>query len=276
MAHIAYIGTPKFCVEKKISKTPMRNMHYHHSVELYYILKGEREYFVGDQFFKMEEGDLILIPDGNLHRTAGKSASCFLINFSAEYLGTYFTPETVSSLQIKHPVVFRPNQVQKDTLDSLCNSLYSEYTRILKDDGCLDSAILAGYLYQILFTISFGANGYVQENYSDRRISGIVKYINENYSSINSIEEIAEQFYISKYHLCRLFNQNLGVGLITYLNTIKIRKASELLKEDSKSITDIAMECGFNSSSYFCKVFKSEKGLSPTDYKKQYKARRNK
>ena len=276
MAHIAFIDTPGFCVEKKISKTPMRNMHYHHSVELYYILKGEREYFVGDQFFKIEEGDLILIPEGNLHRTAGKSASCFLINFSAEYLTRYFTPEMIDKLHIKQPFVFRPNPFQKDVLDSICNSLYNESNRIPKDEERLVSPVLAGQLYQILFNISFSGNGYVQENYSDRRISSIVKYINENYSSINSIEEIAERFYISKYHLCRLFNQNLGVGMITYLNTIKVRKASELLKEDKKSITDIAMECGFNSSSYFCKVFRSEKGISPTDYKKQYKARSSK
>ena len=153
----------------------------------------------------------------------------------------------------------------------MCHALLSEYKRLKKEDAPLDSALLAGYLYQILFTISFGPNGYVQETFSDRRISSIVKYINENYRDINSIEEIAEHFYISKYHLCRLFTQNLGMGLIAYLNTIKIREACKLLKENKKGITDIAMESGFNSSSYFCKVFKSETGLSPTAYKKLHK-----
>ena len=97
----------------------------------------------------------------------------------------------------------------------------------------------------------------------------MVKYINENYNQITDIEEIAEHFFISKFHLCRIFNKNLGIPLITYLNTIKIREACTLICQGRLNLTEIAIRCGFNSSSYFCKVFKNEKGLSPTEYKKQ-------
>ena len=263
MAHILLINTPDFRLEKKVSKWPMQNMHCHNSAELYYILKGEREYFVGDQFFKMSEGDLILVPEGILHRTDGKSATCLLVNFSMDYLAKYFTPKTMECLHLNRPFVFRPAQAQKESLSNLCNALHREYSRL----DCEDTAILAGYLYQILFAISYDKNDYVQESYKDRRISSVVKYINENYNAISNIEELSERFYISKYHLCRLFAQNLGVSLIGYLNTIKIKAACKLLSESKKGITDVAMECGFNSSSYFCKVFKSEMGMSPTAYK---------
>ena len=47
---------------------------------------------------------------------------------------------------------------------------------------------------------------------------------------------------------------------------------SELMKRGSYNLTEIAMECGFNSSSYFCKVFKNEKGISPTEYRKQLRS----
>ena len=93
--------------------------------------------------------------------------------------------------------------------------------------------------------------------------------MNENYAKINGIEEISENFFISKYHLCRMFSEKLGVSLITYLNNIKVQRAKELIRKGALGITEIALTVGFNSSSYFCKVFKAEMGISPTEYRKQ-------
>ena len=249
-------------------------MHHHHAFEIFYIIKGEREYFVENRFFKLSEGDLMVVPKDLLHRTAGKEAWRFLIYFEEDYLKRFFTDETVKSLDIDRPFVFRPKGEERERINQLFGGFFNEYNRTAKDGVPEDSALLAGYLYQILFTVSYGNNTYVSEEYSDSRIGSIVKYINENYCDINDIEEIAERFYISKYHLCRLFSKNLGVGLITYLNTIKIRKACEMLGEGTHSVTEVATACGFNSSSYFCKVFKAEKGISPSEYKKQQRVAR--
>ncbi|MBQ2757125.1 MAG: helix-turn-helix transcriptional regulator, partial [Clostridia bacterium] len=128
---------------------------------------------------------------------------------------------------------------------------------------------LAGCLLHLLLSLTHAPNHYVQADFSDKRIADIVRYINEQYGTIESIDEIAERFYISKYHLCRIFNKNLGVSLISYLNTIKIRAAIELMQSTHLNITDIATRSGFNSSSYFCKVFTDEIGLSPTAYRKK-------
>ena len=271
MAQISFIDIENFFIEKDIFKSPLRNMHHHQAFELYYIIKGEREYFIEDQFFKLGEGDLVIIPQNLLHRTEGKGASRFLVYFTYDYLRRFFTQETINHLKIHRPLVFRPDDSTKDSLNLMLNTLLSEFNRVSKEGTLLQSPQIAGYLYQILFTISTQNNAYIPQKYSDSRIENIVKYINENYSQITDIEEIAEHFYISKYHLCRIFNQNLGVPLITYLNTIKIRRACEMIQHERISLTEIAMKCGFNSSSYFCKVFKSEKGVSPTEYKQQHK-----
>lgn len=270
MAQIQFIEVDDFFVEKDIFRAPMRNMHHHNAFELYYIIKGEREYFIEDEFFKLSEGDLVIVPQNLLHRTEGKGASRFLIYFSLDYLKKYFTDEMISCLSIHRPIIFHPEGGAADQLHLMMNTILSEYNRATREGDPINTPLLAGYLYQVLFTVTSGNNTYVPQEYSDSRIGNIIKYINENYSQINDIEEIASHFYISKYHLCRIFNQNLGVPLITYLNTIKIRKACEMICAGQNSLTEIAMKCGFNSSSYFCKVFKAEKGLSPTEYKKQH------
>jgi len=269
MPQIKFIETPDFFMGKHLSKNPMPFMHHHLAFEIFYIIKGEREYFIDNEFFKLQTGDLAIIPQNVLHRTDGKAASRYLIYFSYNYLTKYLSPKMISALSIHQPLIFRPDETQREGFAFIFNSMFSEYTKSTKDIEPQSNTRLAGYLQQLLLMITNTCNAYVPEKYSDIRIESIIKYINENYSNIGEIEEIAARFYISKYHLCRLFNKNLGVGLISYLNTIKIRKACEMLEQKKLGITEIAAACGFNSSSYFCKVFKAEKGTSPSDYRKQ-------
>jgi AraC-like DNA-binding protein len=271
MPQIKFVDTPSFSVKKKISKSPMAFMHHHDAFEIFYIINGEREYFIEDEFFKLAEGDIAIVPSNLLHRTDGKSAARYLIYFTFDYLNKYMTTDMIDALSIHRPCVFRPDDVSREHMAFLFGALYNAYMKAEKEGSVESSPTLAIYLSQILMLLSTGDNRYTPQKYSDCRVEEIVKYINENYGGISSIDEIAERFYLSKYYLCHLFNKNLGVGLVSYLNTIKIRRACELLDvgHAKMSITEIATKCGFNSSSYFCKVFKEEKGMSPSEYRKQ-------
>ena len=271
MAQIECVESADFFIEKDLFIKPMHAMHHHRCFELYYLLRGEREYFIEDRFFKLTEGDLVMIPKGILHRTAGKGASRYLIYFSEEFMQNYFTSAALEPLLCNAPFVFRPDEETREHIHMILNALLLEQARKQREGEQGQGELLAGYVYQLLFLMVHATNTYVPHDYADGRIAEVIQYINENYNHINDINEIAAHFFVSKYHLCRLFNKNLGIPLITYLNTIKIREACALIKTGKYNLTEIAMQCGFNSSSYFCKVFKSEKGMSPTEYKKLQK-----
>ena len=268
MPQISFEQAADFHIEKETMKQPMAVMHYHNAFELYYLVKGDREYFIGDKFYKLTEGDIVLIPPTVLHRTAGKGATRFLVHFSKELLLRFFTPETLGLLPLDAPLAFRADPSVREQIARDLTSMLAEYQLGDVSDA---SPLLIGYLYRMLFTLTTTQNGYASEAYSDARIGQIIRYINENYASIGDIDEIAERFFISKFYLCRIFNKNFGLPLITYLNTIKIRAACELMKGERLTMTEIATHCGFNSSSYFCKVFKSMKGVSPMTYRNQLK-----
>ena len=102
-------------------------------------------------------------------------------------------------------------------------------------------------------------------------VAGVASYINDNYSQITSIEQIAEQFFISKYHLCRIFKDALHITLIDYLNEVKIKNARYYIESTNKSFITISKLCGFNSLSYFSTVFKKIVGQSPSEYRKEIK-----
>lgn len=263
------VGGMDFYIEKIVSKAPLHNMHHHRSYELYYMVKGQREYFIADRFFMIDEADLVLIPKNVFHRTAGEGGLRFLVHFSEAFLEKWVTPAAIHPLLEQLPPVFRGEELQKRQLTDLLNRMLAEYTRAQSEGTSTDDRLLAGCLYQVLFTMHYSSNTYIPGNQTDERITRIVHYINENYDSISDVESIAREFYISKYHLCRFFKKNLGISLITYLNTIKIRNACRMIKEGCTNLTEVAMQCGFNSPSYFCKVFKKEIGISPTDYRRR-------
>ena len=193
----------------------MPSMHQHHTNELFYTVGGAREYFIEDSFFKLCATDTVLVPRDVLHRTDGAEAVRILVYFSDDYLKEYFTPRAIEALRLDKPTVFRPGGCSAEYIGQLFSELYNEYTAISKKGDPSKSPIVAGYIYQILFLISNGINAYLPSACSDERVGRIAKYINENYSSIGDIDEIAEKFYLSKYHLCRIFKQNLGVGIIS-------------------------------------------------------------
>lgn len=262
------IGELDFYIEKQVSKAPIHNMHHHRSFELYLLVKGQREYFIEDRFFTVDEGDLVFIPRTVFHRTAGEGGLRFLVHFSERFLETYFTPAALHPLLENLPFVYRGEESQKAQLQSVLNAMLAETARADAEQTPADQLLLAGNLYRLLFTMCYGSNTYLPRDHADERITQIIQYINENYNNISDIETIARRFYISKYHLCRFFKKNLGIPLVTYLNTIKIREACAMIKNGRTNLTEVAMGCGFNSSSYFCKVFKKEKGISPTQYKR--------
>ena len=171
----------------------------------------------------------------------------------------------------KEPFVFRATQTDDKQLNLLLNRIMAEYAKSERADGEADEMLLAGYLFELLFLVNTAENNYIPHSSEDNRISKIIRYINENYAHISGMEEVADKFFISKYYLCRIFKESIGVSFVSYLNTIRIKAACEMLKSTDSYLSDIAISCGFNSTPYFCKVFKDEKGVSPSEYRRRAK-----
>ena len=272
MVNNHYVKTKDFFIEKYTMRDTMTDMHYHHTNELYYILDGERDYFIDQQFFKANDGDFVMVPHDTMHRTAGKSATRVLIYFSESFLSKYFSAKPLNFVMSKFKAsIFRPPMVMKGFFDSTIAGLLRTYEDKVKNNDKGGDEVIASYLFSLLFTIATADNYYIEHAYPDERISQIIKYINENYSQIDNIEEIASKFYISKFYLCKIFSENLGTSLVSYLNMIRIRSACQMIREGNERMVDIALRCGFNSSSYFCKVFKKEMGITPREFIRQNK-----
>lgn len=269
--YASVVDSKDFYIGKGVRKNSQTYMHHHRSYEIYFLLSGEREYFIEDRFFTVTAGDLVLIPAKVMHRTEGEGSPRFLMHFTDAFLQRFFTPSVLEPLFESIPPVFRPEPQERERILSMLNTMLAEYNRSVQEQSPLNEPLISGYLYHILLTMAHTANQYISRSKNDERVTQIIQYINENYNHITDIQQIAEHFFISKYHLCRFFRKNLDISLVTYLNTVKIREACNMIKNGCSNMTEVAILCGFNSSSYFCKVFKKEKGISPTEFRNAHK-----
>ena len=98
-------------------------------------------------------------------------------------------------------------------------------------------------------------------------VKNALAYIEENYREKLKLSDVADQIYVSQWHLSKLLNKHTGQNFSEILNTIRIEKAKELLKDPSLRFGDFAEEVGFLDVAHFSRVFKKQAGISANEYR---------
>lgn len=126
----------------------------------------------------------------------------------------------------------------------------------------------AGFLYDFLIEFYRLTSTAVTGVSANPAVIRAMDYINIHYAEDITMEQLCEAAEVSKQHLCRLFRTALNSRPMEYIAKRRIQAAKELLSNTSESVEDIAMETGFCTSSYFCKLFKRYEGITPTQFRK--------
>lgn len=107
------------------------------------------------------------------------------------------------------------------------------------------------------------ANGFI--------VNKAMEYIREHYREKIYLVDVADYVFVSQWHLSKLLNKHTGSNFSELLNGIRVDKAKELLKDQSKRIYDIAEEVGFQDLAHFSRVFKKMEGISANEYRNKLK-----
>ena len=95
-------------------------------------------------------------------------------------------------------------------------------------------------------------------------------YLDENYESKISLDSLCAKFFISKHYLTHSFKEQFGMTITSYLLSVRITHAKQLLRFTNKSVEEIGYEVGIGAPHYFSRVFKEVEGVSPTVYREQW------
>jgi|GEM_PF-2703572 len=102
---------------------------------------------------------------------------------------------------------------------------------------------------------------------SPHQLKIAIAFIESNFNRNLKLSEIAQEVGLSEYYFERQFKKSLGITPHQYLTKFKIKRAQELLRQQSYPITQISRSCGFNSPSYFTKLFRQTVGVTPKEYR---------
>lgn len=130
---------------------------------------------------------------------------------------------------------------------------------------------LSSLCYKLLLHLSNAVKPISGINFTDKHsiVTTIIKFIEENYHLPINLDDIAEHCDFTKEHLCVLFKKNMNQTINSFLTDIRINHSRvELLQYPDKKIHEISISCGFQDTSYFCRVFKKYHNKSPEQFRK--------
>ncbi|MCS7464383.1 AraC family transcriptional regulator [Paenibacillus doosanensis] len=260
----------------KQAENPAMDMyHYHDFYEIYYLFGGERFYYLENHIYHVAKGSVVFVNKNDIHKTleGGAGHDRAVLYFTDRFLGR-FTDEQLKLLLSpfrSSGKVMPFNNQQQSYIENLLFQMKKEYA-----DSSLPgrSLFFESLLVQLLlFTsrISMEAEQ-IAPKPMDGKMSEIIGYCNENYVKPLTLESVSSRFFISPYYFSRLFKRSTGFHFPEYINTLRIREAQRLLREDDGKIIQIAERVGYSNITHFNRTFKQVTGMAPLTYKKMIRS----
>ena len=253
--------------------------HWHKEFEYGVLLSGELDYYIDGQHIHAQKGEAVFINSNIIHmakHTTPSEINIFTVSFLPSLFvngekGTvykkYFQPTLQSG--IKGFCITPATHNGKAILELLYKLI--DIDKNSPNDYELLCLTIVSRLWSItLKFIQEHEHEFVplhREHNNEGKAKEILRYIHEHYKENIRIETLAQKTYISRSEVFRCFQKYTGQNPIEYLNEYRLAHAVNMLLETDKTVTQIALECGFSSSSYFGKVFKSKYAISPTQFK---------
>ena len=111
------------------------------------------------------------------------------------------------------------------------------------------------------------------EEQDERIINSITRFMQEHLAEEMSLSVLAEEFHMNPQYISQLFKNEIGVGFLAYLTSIRMEKAKKLLLSTSLSIGEVAEQSGYGDYRVFTKVFKKSEGITPSQYRRDFLGR---
>ncbi len=246
--------------------------HYHNDFELYFLISGNRKYFLSTQIFTIQPNQIMLIKPSVPHQVT------INLNIPYERYVLYITPKMMSELCKEFPSL---NQIPHTPFFNLPENSFKQAIKLLlklKHETSIQDAHSADSIKNILVElfILINRNNNIETfstSKKDIRLQNAIDYMLENYAEPLTLEDCAAVACMSHSHFSRVFHQTTALSFKEFLNRIRIDKACELLENTSESITQIALIVGFSSESYFGYIFRKTKKISPLKYRTQNKSK---
>lgn len=251
--------------------------HWHKDIECIHVLEGEMNYDVNGEVTLLQAGDTIIVNSSQLHfGYANEQREC-------RFLCVIFHPCLLSANEFLYQKYVEPVIGHKNIpcwyLSKSHEKAMAVHEIFQRIQGHKESLYPSGEFCIIgdimeLWSLIYQSSESILESVNDQADEEIrlqkkmVSFVYDHYRDSIGLEDIAAAGIVSRSKCCRIFQRYLKQSPVAFLNDYRLEISCNLLKDTSYSITDIALFCGYNHSSYFSRIFQKRYGMTPYRYRK--------
>lgn len=251
--------------------------HWHSYGEILLVGPGKTNiYCVGKNTYKLVPDDLVLVWPMEMHSIVDANREdSLVIQFSSAFINSLFDLRRIMHMYRNlHIICVQTHPELAAKLKAITYKMKDIFFSERSDKEIRCCMLLMEFMLTLLEyrkELDPELNGDDQYRLSDdvmRRMMTVTDYIKNNLTADDlSQGAMAEMAGISREYFSRIFKNVTGMNYSKWLNMIRLEKATELLAEDGRTLTEIAMLSGFQSIPSFNRVFREEKGLAPGEYR---------
>ena len=247
--------------------------HQHSAVEIVWTQEGRVDYQVQDQIYRVEKGEILIVPPEVPHGLSmGENSSRLLFLFEPEPL---LEMRDYKRMKNSFERVFylhdeSDTHIQVRSLLGQAADLYREQ-EMMWNTGCYSLLLRIYALLGQRYLSGLFPRRTVEESVMDREVvTSAMNYIDTHYREDVTLEAVAAFTGFSRFYFSRSFKQQTGYSFKDYLSQRRIQAAMELLIRTEKSMREVAEESGFGSVATFNRTFREHKNCTPTQYRAIY------
>ena len=256
--------------------TISQTSHHHDFLEISFVVKGHGTETLNGITHELNPGSISFLLPHHIHEIHSSLEAplhlyCLMFDISLIFDSTTDTELGRILLQTGHEL---PSYNDLDNLtimemNRICTALFTEYknSTIAKSSSIRCKLIEALVLY-----VRSHSNTIL--NHFQNQIAGmkkldweIIQYVHTDYLNLLTQDSLCKKFNVSTTYVSRLFKKFLNKNFVDYLHTLRVRRASSLLRTTEMPIYDISFDSGFESFRTFSRVFKEQTGMTPRDFK---------
>ena len=244
-------------------------VHWHDELEIIYVKSGFLTVNISGENYIGKPGDAFVVSPGNLHFMGSQTGTVdyFTFLFPLKYIAfrsdDMLDDKLIEPLNSGHLMI---SPEIKDTVKEQCEQLAGVYAAEIDESESKITGQIRKKIILLQFIHELWKKGFIVENDTTGRNTvekEMISYIQQNYTGKILLREFGEQFHLSEKYISRYFKEHFHITLSQYVTYLRLEHAKQMLQETDISVTEVAMQSGYQNISYFIRSFKKTYGVSP-------------
>lgn len=249
---------------KKISS------HVHDYFEIYFFMEGNVSIEIDQKEYRLKYGDIAVVPPGVEHHAVIHDEKTayrrFVFWITEDYLGKLMEESEaygylMQLVRTEGEYIFHNDEITFNGIQSkvyhLLEEIYSnQFGKEAKIRICVNDLVL--HLSRIVYNQKHERSFQEEQKLSER----LIEYIDRNLDQTLSLDQLAQEFFVSKFYVAHLFKDNMGMPVHQYILKKRLEACKDMIRNGTK-ISEVYLMFGFRDYSGFYKAFKKEFGISP-------------